>query len=46
MIDHTVPPDVSYQNWLYYLNAKHRIMGVDWNPPVDLPAIGAKNQGG
>jgi uroporphyrinogen decarboxylase len=35
MIDHTVPPDVSYQNWLYYLNAKHRIMGFDWNPPVD-----------
>ena len=24
-IDHLAPPDISYQNWLYYLKAKRRI---------------------
>ena len=26
MLDHTVPPDVSYENWLYYLDLKRKIL--------------------
>jgi uroporphyrinogen decarboxylase len=33
MIDHTVPHDVSYENWVYYLKRKHAIMGVEWELP-------------
>jgi uroporphyrinogen decarboxylase len=29
MIDHTVPPDSSYENWLYYLDVKRKIMGIE-----------------
>jgi len=25
-IDHTVPPDVPYENWLYYLEVKMKAM--------------------
>ena len=32
MIDHTVPHDVSYENWLYYLRLKNEIMGIVWEP--------------
>jgi uroporphyrinogen decarboxylase len=27
-IDHTVPPDISYENFLYYLELKKKILGV------------------
>ncbi len=33
MVDHRVPPDVSYSNYLYYLKTKRKIIGRD----IDLP---------
>ena len=26
MLDHTVPPDVPYENWLYYLELKRKLI--------------------
>lgn len=27
-VDHRVPPDVSYENYLYYLDVKHQLFGI------------------
>jgi uroporphyrinogen decarboxylase len=28
-VDHTVPPDVSWENFLYYMQSKKRVLGMD-----------------
>jgi uroporphyrinogen decarboxylase len=35
-LDHAVPPDIPYMNWLYYLKRKARLLGVD---PGTIPAL-------
>ena len=35
-LDHAVPPDISYDNWLYYLELKCRLLGGD---PGTIPAL-------
>ena len=27
ILDHAVSPDISYDNWLYYLERKHALLG-------------------
>jgi len=35
-LDHAVPPDIPYENWLYYLECKARLLGID---PATIPAL-------
>jgi uroporphyrinogen decarboxylase len=35
-LDHAVPPDIPYENWLYYLELKCKLLGVD---PGTTPAL-------
>jgi uroporphyrinogen decarboxylase len=35
-LDHAVPPDIPYANWLYYLERKARLLGID---PGTIPAL-------
>lgn len=35
-LDHTAPPDVPYENWLYYLKLKCKLLGID---PATVPAL-------
>jgi hypothetical protein len=37
-LDHTFPPDISYDNYLYYLEKKAALCGCDFTPP--WPAAG------
>jgi uroporphyrinogen decarboxylase len=35
-LDHAVPPDIPYANWLYYLERKAKLLGID---PGAVPAL-------
>jgi len=39
-VDHRVPPDVSYQNYLYYLDCKRDLFGIPGPPPYEPPPPG------
>lgn len=34
-VDHRVPPDVTYENYLYYLDAKRDLFGIPKPPPYE-----------
>ncbi len=40
-IDHLVPPDVSFENYLYYRRRKLEIIGKPWREPGIRPRLGA-----
>jgi uroporphyrinogen decarboxylase len=35
-LDHAVPPDIPYENWLYYLELKCKLLGIE---PGTVPAL-------
>ena len=28
-VDHAIPPDISYDNWMYYLEVKRKLLGYE-----------------